>query len=1133
MAIWMLDIDGFRFDKAIQVTPDASAQFSADLRKCAAMVNKTNFFLPGEITGGNTLGSIYLGRGRQPDQNVSSMADAIALNKTSDAKYFLRDPDLGALDAAAFSYSVYRYMTRFLGMDGNLEAGFDLPPDWVESWNQVLLTNDLINANTGELDPRHMYGVTNQDVFRWPAIHQGTERMILGQFMNSLVLPGIPLVLWGEEQAFYTLDNTADNYIFGRQSMSASPAWRMHGCYVGDSTQYFDMPLEKARTGCLDEANAWDHRNPSHPVRNIMKSLFFLREQFPVLKDGFLLTKLSNQTDFIQLPGSGTTQTELGIWGVWRGAFAPLQTWGNETTPVWLVYHNINETTTYKFDCQDQNKSFTAPFPADTAVKNLIFPHDDLTLVAGVEKLGINGSDEVNGCAAEITLAPYEFRAYVPTEHFVPPPPMITWFLPYHDTPILSDGDVTSADITFEFSAAMSCDDVTKAISISSTTGAGVTAQIDTDSVHCTNLTTGEGRRASFIGSIATAFTWQAKLTNLADGVHKISVRNATTSDLGSHTNTIDNFLLRVGKLDNPIVWPSSGNYSKSLLSSDDTGRVWITQSAPGADKYRYSMTFGSSWSDWMTYQPGNVTIDSKQMDEWTGTDQQAWDGNHVIVQYWSQLLGSSSFVQHGDDTYDGTRWLPHLWANGDFNQFGYDGGYENTLKRTEDGLLEWHYMDEWPGQVQLNVWGMNPDGQPDQTYTYGDIDGDFVLDRLAPSLMVPNVINVTDAPPYPYLSYKLVVRDSNITYQLIPQGDARVQLTFFVLMWILPIATGLLAVFVFVGAFYKVKVVEKGIKGPANGFGATFLHPISAMRARMAEKRAISDRSSSEHGEGAVGLSDLPPKRRTVLIATVEYNIDDWNIKVKIGGLGVMAQLMGKALGHQDLIWVVPCVGDIEYPEIPEEMAEPMTVEILDAPYQVMVSYHVVENITYVLLDAPIFRQQTKAEPYPPRMDNIDSAIYYSAWNQCIAETIKRFPVDIYHINDYHGGVAPLYLLPDTIPCCLSLHNAEFQGLWPLRTPEERKEVCGVFNLTNEVVQQYVQFGSVFNLLHGAVSYLRIHQNGYGAVGVSKKYGDRSFARYPSKYFQYIYVGCRVSNMFCSFLGSFANRPTSQSRPK
>jgi alpha-1,3-glucan synthase len=62
--------------------------------------------------------------------------------------------------------------------------------------------------------------------------------------------------------------------------------------------------------------------------------------------------------------------------------------------------------------------------------------------------------------------------------------------------------------------------------------------------------------------------------------------------------------------------------------------------------------------------------------------------------------------------------------------------------------------------------------------------------------------------------------------------------------------------------------------------------------------------------------------------------------------------------------------------------------------------------------------------------MDDLDSAVYYSAWNACIAETIKRFPVDLYHINDYHGAAAPLYLLPRTIPVALSLHNAEFQGL-------------------------------------------------------------------------------------------------------
>lgn len=130
--------------------------------------------------------------------------------------------------------------------------------------------------------------------------------------------------------------------------------------------------------------------------------------------------------------------------------------------------------------------------------------------------------------------------------------------------------------------------------------------------------------------------------------------------------------------------------------------------------------------------------------------------------------------------------------------------------------------------------------------------------------------------------------------------------------------------------------------------------------------------------------------------------------------------------------------------------------------------------------------------------MDDLDSAVYYSAWNACIAEAIKRFPVDLYHINDYHGAAAPLYLLPGTIPCALSLHNAEFQGLWPMRTPKEREEVCNVFNLDPEIVEKYIQFGEVFNLLHAAASYLRVHQKGFGAVGVSNKYGERSYARYP-----------------------------------
>lgn len=101
--------------------------------------------------------------------------------------------------------------------------------------------------------------------------------------------------------------------------------------------------------------------------------------------------------------------------------------------------------------------------------------------------------------------------------------------------------------------------------------------------------------------------------------------------------------------------------------------------------------------------------------------------------------------------------------------------------------------------------------------------------------------------------------------------------------------------------------------------------------------------------------------------------------------------------------------------------------------------------------------------------------------------------------MNDFHGAVAPLHLLPRVIPCCLSVHNPEFQGLWPIRTSQEIDKLCRVYNLKLEVIRQYVQFGEYFNLLHAGATYLRIWQNGVGVVGVStKQHSARSFARHP-----------------------------------
>jgi len=400
---------------------------------------------------------------------------------------------------------------------------------------------------------------------------------------------------------------------------------------------------------------------------------------------------------------------------------------------------------------------------------------------------------------------------------------------------------------------------------------------------------------------------------------------------------------------------------------------------------------------------------------------------------------------------------------------------------------------------MQLNVWGMNPNGEPDKTIILGDIDGDMVLDRLPPSALSTVVLNITEAPPKPYLGWRVIVNDGSYVYAIIPYGNRTTQMTLAFLFMIIPVLSGGLSIWLFMKSFYAVKFNDIGITEHRNFIPLAIRRKLKRSREKSEkELTAMPGGLTLNENPSNVGLShDLGAKgRRTVLIATMEYDIEDWAIKIKIGGLGVMAQLMGKNLGHQDLIWVVPCVGGIDYPE--DQRAPPMDVTILGKSYTVQVQYHTLRNITYVLLDAPVFRAQSKSEPYPARMDDLDSAVYYSAWNQCIALAIQRFPIDLYHINDYHGAVAPIHLLPGTIPVCLSLHNAEFQGLWPMRNSKERKEVCSVYNISEEIAIKYVQFGDVFNLLHAGSSYIRIHQKGFGAVGVSKKYGKRSWARYP-----------------------------------
>jgi alpha-1,3-glucan synthase len=497
------------------------------------------------------------------------------------------------------------------------------------------------------------------------------------------------------------------------------------------------------------------------------------------------------------------------MWSVLRDQYPNVQNLngpgGNQS--VWLVYQNEDHPVNYSFDCSSNSTALIAPFAQGTTVKNILAPYDELELIAGPKKLGIDGSEEVNGCLADMKMDAYSFKAYVPKDSWIAPPPMVTKFLPGHDARLLSTAGIAEdvIDIEFQFSEEMDCNQVTSSVMITSTTAGNVTARIDNSSVTCAHLPTPDN--PLYVGGISSAWSWKGKLVDVSDGIHSITIQNATTSNGTFFTNSNDRFLIRVGDQHNPIVFPRLANYSQDILFKNTTsGDLYVSHKASGADKWRYSLNWASSWSDWEDYESGNSTLKPQP---WSGTRRQRWAGEHVILQYWSRLSGSSDTVQHADLSSPQKpkaqpRRFPHLFAHGLFNEFGFDQGLKNDFHLDPtDNTWKFHLMTEWPSSLEINVWGMNPDGRPDKTITFGDISNNSILDRLLPNSLGDTMINFTDFPPSPHLAWRLEVNDGTQGFRRVPTGDRLHQVLIYALLWSVPIITGVVSIWTYMGAFY------------------------------------------------------------------------------------------------------------------------------------------------------------------------------------------------------------------------------------------------------------------------------------------------------------------------------------------
>ena len=284
------------------------------------------------------------------------------------------------------------------------------------------------------------------------------------------------------------------------------------------------MPLEKSLLGCNDDWNSLDHFDPTSNTRLMISQFNRLRTIYGSLQDGFNLVQKGNWTYHIQRPGSGSNQTEMGLWSVSRSAITGYQTVGGSyTDEIWMLFTNENTTKTYTFNCSE-SLWISSPYVSGTVVQNLLPPYENYTLIDSLSSYNNDSQPPYFGCLPSISMNSYDFKVLVPTTEWTPPLPFITNFNPGHDYRILAspgDTNATTVDIGFEFNIAMNCDAVTSSITLDmSSSGQNVTPTIG--NVQCNTVTNSSTNSLPFVST----WSWSATLSNFVDGVLTITVNN-------------------------------------------------------------------------------------------------------------------------------------------------------------------------------------------------------------------------------------------------------------------------------------------------------------------------------------------------------------------------------------------------------------------------------------------------------------------------------------------------------------------------------------------------------------------------------------------------------------------------------
>ena len=171
-------------------------------------------------------------------------------------------------------------------------------------------------------------------------------------------------------------------------------------------------------------------------------------------------------------------------------------------------------------------------------------------------------------------------------------------------------------------------------------------------------------------------------------------------------------------------------------------------------------------------------------------------------------------------------------------------------------------------------------------------------VSRSSTHLPIDNLQLLVPSPPKEYIGWMILVNDKTLQWSLEPRGSWTISLLAFISLAILPVAAAFAAVYLFKSRSYSIIVNRLGRLQyePKNSRTPSIINfqPMEDIRGSPTLSRVSTLRSNKTLVNHTITNDAKYFRPATVLMATLEYDIPDWKVKVRIGGLGVIASLMG-----------------------------------------------------------------------------------------------------------------------------------------------------------------------------------------------------------------------------------------------